>query len=188
METKIYGLVDPREPDHVRYIGAFISEPSKLIEEDFSNIFNGDRKRWLRLLKSEGVLPEVVILQEGVDDLYYTLKQMVREYWNGGHQLFNLKHWVMTKKVNKLDQVRIKVMIGKLRKLFPEVNFVAMYDENNWNVMCNDYEFYTKNKKFKVWKKLLHKKTPIKFVFCYSSNANKEISSLQKQYKNYIFI
>lgn len=187
----IYGLVDPREPDHIRYIGAVEGTPDleKCCSLDLM-IQNKDRRHWLLNLKSEGISPKIKIIQKTVNDLYYGLRTQISKHYEQGHKLFNAKLWVMSKQPNKIDEVRITIMMRKLRSLYPDKKFIAQFNGVDWwSIMCNDFDFYMKDKKFKVWKDIFRKKNKsFVFIFCYCSKADKTLEELRKQYKDYKFI
>ena len=186
----IYGLIDPRDPGHVRYIGSTTKISLENCYYQDVNAINTTRRKWLNGLKSDGIIPEIkqiVKLKDG-EDLYYHLKFAIREFHERGHKLYNIKNWLMERKVNKIEMIKIKIILRNLREKFKECKIIGMHDGWRWHIMCNDFEFYMHDKKFKVWKKIIHKKNKFDFVFCYSSKADKDTYKLTSQFKNYTFL
>lgn len=172
----IYGLVDPREPDHVRYIGAAESiDEENCLDLYGCNVMNKDRRWWIMNLKNEKIKPQIKILKKVKDNLYNHMKKLIYNYYTNGHELFNIKFWIMPiRKPNKLDEVRLKIQLKKLRNTFPAKNFIGNHDGNFWVVGCDDFDFYVNDKKFKVFRGILRKKLSFPVIFCYTSNAEPE--------------
>jgi len=185
----IYGLIDPREPDHIRYVGTISKmDKAKCLDSLGSNVLNKDRRWWIMNLEAVGLEPIIVEIEKVKEDLYYHTRAVIRDLRQNGHELFNSKYWVMEKKMNKLERVKIMIALKKLRKLFPEANFVGMWNGWNWHIMCDDFEFYMHNKKFKIWKGLTRKKLKFYTVFCYSSKAKEDVEYLQTKFKEDKFL
>lgn len=60
----IYGLIDPAEPERVRYVGKTRSPGSRLARHIVdSGIKNGAKDRWIRALLAAGRAPDMVLLE-----------------------------------------------------------------------------------------------------------------------------
>lgn len=95
----IYGLIDPLEPKHVRYVGMAGVDPSrpyhhaknaKDISAKASYLLN-----WIRTIQVEGREPEVIILEQCSDNisrelLGYVEKCYIKSLREIGHRLTNM--------------------------------------------------------------------------------------------------
>lgn len=62
-DTIIYALVDPREPDVVRYVGQTTRPAERLREHaERKNLGRADKEEWLDALAAAGVTPQMVEL------------------------------------------------------------------------------------------------------------------------------
>lgn len=63
----VYGLVDPAEPDVVRYVGSSQNMVKRVFDHTAalpSSQLDGPKRAWLQALKETGRRPEMVVLQE----------------------------------------------------------------------------------------------------------------------------
>lgn len=77
----IYGLVDPRQPDVVRYVGSSKNVERRLYGHTHST--DGYRKTpkaaWVHQLRSEGVMPAAVLLEPLPNGISEELKQQLEQ-------------------------------------------------------------------------------------------------------------
>lgn len=60
-------------------------------------------------------------------------------------------------------------IIDKLQSLFPKIGWDMRFEGGNLNkftILCNDWDFYFTDKKFKNWTAILRKKFPKVKFFC----------------------
>ncbi len=60
----IYALVDPRCPHIVRYVGQTSDWNRRLLEHVKNGKARSSKEKWLVTMRSEGVLPQLVVLEE----------------------------------------------------------------------------------------------------------------------------
>lgn len=71
------------------------------------------------------------------------------------------------KYVGEIDE--ITNIVSKLSDVFPHISFSIDYEFGNiqkFKIVCSDFDFYMKCKKFKAWRKILEKKYPRACYFC----------------------
>jgi hypothetical protein len=64
----VYGLYDPREPDHIRYVGITFRGVNRRCNDHVHTARKGGktyRDAWVRTLLREDILPDYVVLEEG---------------------------------------------------------------------------------------------------------------------------
>lgn len=96
-DASIYALVDPREPDHVRYIGlTVISILVRLkghIDQAKRNKDEWHKSRWIRKLLADEILPEVRVVEAGTwtkEEMCQREIEHIADYRSRGHRLTNM--------------------------------------------------------------------------------------------------
>lgn len=98
MKGIIYYLVDPREPEHIRYIGVTSRDMEDrglehIKEAKYYKGKNTYKLNWIRKLLSEGVEPKQLLLKEfdfvDEEELFLKEVEIVKEYKEKGHKLTN---------------------------------------------------------------------------------------------------
>lgn len=91
-----YGLFDPRDPDHVRYIGVTSRTPAirlqRHISDSLKNYPKGTKKEnWIGSLLVAGVRPEIFVLdtKDSLDEIFDVEVLLVQDYSARGHNLTN---------------------------------------------------------------------------------------------------
>lgn len=93
--TYIYGLVDPREPDHIRYVGKS-NNPTRRLSKHIRGAMNyvghnWPKEHWIRELSREGANPEHrVLLKVGRDHWEYYEKHLIEKLPEKDHELLNI--------------------------------------------------------------------------------------------------
>lgn len=91
----IYGLLDPLEPDHIRYVGQSFYPGPRYVEHLSGRGRNRrpptPKEVWLARLSEGGRKPELVLLEKGVSPIHADERE---NYWivrlrRKGHQLTN---------------------------------------------------------------------------------------------------
>jgi hypothetical protein len=94
--VSIYGLFDPREPDHIRYIGKTVGvwngrRRAHINEARERTDHKGKRLIWIRSLLAEGIQLGVVLLFITNEDNWETVERtLVKIYRMEGHDLLNV--------------------------------------------------------------------------------------------------
>lgn len=97
-ETKIYGLVDPRNPDLVMYVGKTKRELGFRLNGHIHLARRNDRLNklltacqwWILQLLRDGIRPEIVLLLVAVDNWQACEKQFVAKYREVNPSLLNV--------------------------------------------------------------------------------------------------
>lgn len=96
IKSFIYGLVDPKYPDHIRYIGAATNKhrPMCHLREAHSASYSTYKLNWIRKLLSENRIYTVIILEEFFIDVSKSIlteaeKRHIKEKKQAGHCLTN---------------------------------------------------------------------------------------------------
>jgi hypothetical protein len=87
----IYALIDPREPDAIRYVGKSY-RPSRRLVEHLNQASRGEgthKAAWIRSVLSAGVRPEVVELERVGEDWQERERAWVGLLRASGHRLTN---------------------------------------------------------------------------------------------------
>ncbi len=89
--TFIYALVDPREPQHYRYIGYTISPKGRLKAHIYPNKNQFSYKaNWIKKLLSENVLPVMKIIAAHTGNNFKKHEiELISRYKESGHKLTN---------------------------------------------------------------------------------------------------
>lgn len=95
MSACIYGLIDPRN-EEIRYVGKSVNPQSRFLSHcrEADNLsFTGPKAVWIRELKTEGMTPELVLLQD-ITDVEGRGWEEIEQYWidlcnKSGHRLTN---------------------------------------------------------------------------------------------------
>ena len=89
----IYGLVDPRKPEDIRYVGKTRQRISRRLYGHITQAKNGNRTHksaWIRRLIADNVLPVVVILEETTTENWAMAeKAWIKTLKDNGHDLTN---------------------------------------------------------------------------------------------------
>lgn len=92
----IYGLCDPREPGHVRYVGmaTYSQRPFDHAKEARASTRHTHRLHWIRKIQQEGVEPLVIVLQACPENssrkfLGFVESCYIKSLREIGHQLTN---------------------------------------------------------------------------------------------------
>lgn len=95
MTFTIYGLYDPLEPGHVRYIGKTQLDPISRLTEHIRNTLNFKKQtyklNWLRKVLLENRVPKIFIINETSteENAFIFEKLYIREHRKAGHKLTN---------------------------------------------------------------------------------------------------
>lgn len=95
-EINIYGLIDPREPEHIRYVGktsGYVHKRMKgHIGEAVDTKIVSKKAKWIRDLIANDILPEVIHLFTTTEEHWEVVERTIIAYYRlEGHQLTN-KH------------------------------------------------------------------------------------------------
>lgn len=92
MLVKIYALVDPRTPTEYRYIGVTKKKGIKRLHEHIADANRGVKSyrcAWIRSITSQGVRPEMVLLEVTFTNGVSEEVQAIAKYKAEGHPLTN---------------------------------------------------------------------------------------------------
>lgn len=86
----IYILVDPREPNHVRYVGG-TKNLAQRIKEHLQDKAKTYKCQWIRSVKRQGFLPEMYPIEVVTEDTWKEREMYWIKYYRSlGHKLTNL--------------------------------------------------------------------------------------------------
>ena len=81
MSISFYGLIDPRESNHIRYVGRTKNPHLRLMAHirEFGGV--GSKRKWINTLQEQGINPQMVILEEYDEKSPKRLIVSVEEYY-----------------------------------------------------------------------------------------------------------
>lgn len=91
--TSIYGLVDPRRPDWVMYVGKGLEKRVNFHWKFFvrnGKATNALLRRWFEQLKADGVEPSFIFLEENVSDWQEAEREWIAAWRRVNSQLCNI--------------------------------------------------------------------------------------------------
>lgn len=128
--TSIYGLVDPRRPDWVMYVGKGLEKRVNFHWKFFvrnGKATNALLRRWFEQLKADGVEPSFIFLEENVSDWQEAEREWIAAWRQVNSQLCNVRDggndWPAHSKSmgGKVTQMIMAANPGKYRKIRSEL-------------------------------------------------------------------
>lgn len=93
MSNNIYGLIDPRRPDWVMYVGKGLEQRAKSHWKGFLRngwAQNALLRRWFEQLKADNVIPDFIFLEEDVSNWQEAEKDWIAAWRKVNSQLCNV--------------------------------------------------------------------------------------------------
>ena len=133
----IYGLINPNEPDIIRYIGATINPTKRMIGHKSEN-HTSKKGKWIESLITQGIEPKMIILAETDQELAASVedKFLIRH----GDTLVNeSKHstYFSPSKMKKRESTYVGIRIqNEVLRVFKEH---AKSQELNYQTLIKEY-------------------------------------------------
>ena len=128
MITSIYILIDPRN-GLVRYVGKTSRDPKIRFKEhvyyEYSNTAKSYSKRWIKSLKKERLIPEMIIIDEVEEDWEFWEKHYISLYKSWGFNLTNKSIGGQGKPGNNIRKIYEVTKDGKILNESPSVKEMA---------------------------------------------------------------
>lgn len=117
----IYGLVNPKEPAHIRYVGKTIDLTERLKEHIWEGDSSGTYKgNWIASLLKQNIKPEIVTLElTNVDEWPQREQYNIKDLLVKGHKLTNGNAGGIGG-IEPTEETRQKLRIAKLGRKLPE--------------------------------------------------------------------
>lgn len=92
---KIYGIFDPREPEHIRYIGktkfTLIKRLGQHISSSLEYKRSGLKQDWIKKLINEGIRPDIKLICVTTEEHWEDIERyLIKQYKDDGHELLNI--------------------------------------------------------------------------------------------------